>query len=100
MLVAFDVNEETFKALPLPEDYDQVFANYYADQDYEKYSRIDANDYCCPTMVKVGGCVGVFADMSWKHDKIVLWILKDYQNHVWVKETIRGCLVFDLNPIL
>ncbi|ONI31242.1 hypothetical protein PRUPE_1G300900 [Prunus persica] len=88
MLVAFDVKEETFKALPLPEDYDQVFANYYADQDYEQYSGIDANDYCCPTMVKVGGCVGVFADMSWKHDKIVLWILKDYQNIVWVKETI------------
>ncbi|CAL8994836.1 unnamed protein product [Prunus brigantina] len=88
MLVAFDVKEETFKALPLPEDYDQVFANYYADQDYEEYSRIDANDYCCPTMVKVGGCVGVFADMSWKHDKIVLWILKDYKNIVWVKETI------------
>ncbi|KAI5353011.1 hypothetical protein L3X38_005903 [Prunus dulcis] len=59
MLVAFDVKEETFKALPLPEDYDQV-----------------------------GGCVGVFADMSWKHDKIVLWILNDYQNIVWVKETI------------
>ncbi|CAB4295509.1 unnamed protein product [Prunus armeniaca] len=88
MLVAFDVEEETFKALPLPEDYDQVFANYYADQDYENYSSDNANDYCCPTMVKVGGCVGVFADMSWKHDKILLWILKDYQNIVWVKETI------------
>ncbi|CAB4264913.1 unnamed protein product [Prunus armeniaca] len=80
--------KETFKALPLPEDYDQVFANYYADQDYENYSSDNANDYCCPTMVKVGGCVGVFADMSWKHDKILLWILKDYQNIVWVKETI------------
>lgn len=35
----------------------------------------------------MGGCVGVFVDNSRKQN-IALWILKDCQNHVWVRETI------------
>ncbi|KAI5352855.1 hypothetical protein L3X38_005747 [Prunus dulcis] len=88
LIVAFDFREETFKAIPLPEDYDQEIADYF-DQDANHYIG-DGNpdDYCHPSMVKVGGCVAVIVDMSWKRDKIMLWTLKDYHNHVWVKETI------------
>lgn len=32
--------------------------------------------------------VGVYADKSRKENKLVLWILKDHQNLVWVKKTI------------
>ncbi|CAL8994833.1 unnamed protein product, partial [Prunus brigantina] len=78
---------------------------------YHFYGSI-ANSYCreSAVVVEVGGCLGVFVDKSWKQDKIVLWILKDYQNHVWVKETInlmskdtrylgRGCYVRFLGTI-
>ncbi|CAB4295413.1 unnamed protein product [Prunus armeniaca] len=89
LIVAFDFREETFKAIPLPEDYDQEIADYF-DQDANHYiGEGNPDDYCHPSMVKVGGCVGVIVDMSWKRDEIMLWTLKDYHhNHVWVKETI------------
>ncbi|CAB4264821.1 unnamed protein product [Prunus armeniaca] len=89
LIVAFDFREETFKAIPLPEDNDQEIADYF-DQDANHYiGEGNPDDYCHPSMVKVGGCVGVIVDMSWKRDEIMLWTLKDYHhNHVWVKETI------------
>ncbi|CAB4264749.1 unnamed protein product [Prunus armeniaca] len=79
IIVVFDVREETFRLVSLPEEYAREFGpdNY------------GGNRIAFPTgVVEVGGCVGVFADKSWRHNEIVLWILKDYQNLVWVKETI------------
>ncbi|PQQ14354.1 hypothetical protein Pyn_30728 [Prunus yedoensis var. nudiflora] len=63
VIVAFDVREETFRALPLPQDYAQVFDDY-VDQDNES----DADSYCLQSarVVEVGGYVGVFVDKSWK----------------------------------
>ncbi|XP_020412480.1 F-box protein At1g52495 [Prunus persica] len=90
VIVAFDVREETFRVLPLPQDYAQVFDDY-VDQDNHLYRDGSVADtYCLQSacVVEVGEYVGVFVDKSWKQDKIVLWILKDNQNHVWVKETI------------
>ncbi|CAB4295357.1 unnamed protein product [Prunus armeniaca] len=80
--VVFDVREETFRLVSLPEEYAREFG-------LENYG---GNRIAFPTgVVEVGGCVGVFADKSWRHNEIVLWILKDYQNLVWVKETITYC---------
>ncbi|KAI5352831.1 PREDICTED: F-box [Prunus dulcis] len=44
-----------------------------------------ADSYCLQS-------AGVFVDKSWKQDMIVLWILKDYQNLGWFKETINKML--------
>ncbi|ONI30974.1 hypothetical protein PRUPE_1G285500 [Prunus persica] len=79
IIVVFDVRDETFRLVSLPEEYAREFGpdNY------------GPNKIAFPTgVVEVGGCVGVFADKSWGHNEIVLWILKDYKNLVWVKETI------------
>ncbi|PQP91613.1 putative F-box protein [Prunus yedoensis var. nudiflora] len=72
-IVVFDVGKESFSVVPLSEDCAQDFVDY--------------NDNF-PTIVEVGGCVAVYIANQWEHNKIVLWILKDYQNLVWVKETI------------
>ncbi|VVA37402.1 PREDICTED: F-box [Prunus dulcis] len=72
-IVVFDVGEESFSVVPLSEDCAQDLVDY------------DAN---FPSIVEVGGCVAVFVANRWEHNKIILWILKDYQNLVWVKETI------------
>ncbi|XP_020412258.1 F-box/kelch-repeat protein At3g06240 [Prunus persica] len=84
MIVVFEVREETFRVVPLPQDYNQEFG-----QDNHEYKRI-TDDYgqADASIIEVGGCVGVYADKSWKQNKVVLWILKDHQNLVWVKETI------------
>ncbi|KAI5353007.1 hypothetical protein L3X38_005899 [Prunus dulcis] len=89
VIVGFDIREETFRVMPLPQDYSQVCDDCDDKDNYHFYGSI-ANSYCreSAVVVEVGGCLGVFVDKSWKQDKIVLWILKDYQNHVWVKETI------------
>ncbi|CAL2273320.1 unnamed protein product [Prunus armeniaca] len=80
VIVAFDVREETFRLVPLPQDYVQVLDDY---DDYE--SDPDCYPRGSARVVEVGGCVGVFVDKS---DRIVLWISKDYQNHVWIKQTV------------
>ncbi|CAL8994829.1 unnamed protein product, partial [Prunus brigantina] len=111
VIVAFDVREETFRVLPLPQDYAQVFDDYVdKDNHLYRYGSV-ADTYCLQSacVVEVGEYVGVYVDKSWKQDKIVLWILKDYQNHVWVKETISlmlektygegGCYVEALGTI-
>ncbi|BFG38783.1 hypothetical protein CerSpe_250560 [Prunus speciosa] len=81
VIVAFDVREETFTLVPLPQDYAQVFEDI---DDYES----DDDCYCrgSARVVEVEGCVGVFVVA--KSDRIVSWILKDYQNHVWIKQTV------------
>ncbi|PQP92681.1 putative F-box protein [Prunus yedoensis var. nudiflora] len=81
IIVVFEVREETFRLVSLPEEYAREFG-------LDNYG---ANMIAFPTgVVEVGGCVGVFADRSWRHNETVLWILKDYQNPVWVKETITA----------
>ncbi|PQP92669.1 F-box/kelch-repeat protein [Prunus yedoensis var. nudiflora] len=84
MIVVFEVREEAFRVVPLPQDYTPEFG-----QDNHEYKRI-TDDYgqADASIIEVGGCVGVYADKSWKENKVVLWILKDHQNLVWVKETI------------
>ncbi|ONI30971.1 hypothetical protein PRUPE_1G285200 [Prunus persica] len=77
IIVVFDVREETFRLVSLPEEYAREFG-------LDNYGRNRIG------VVEVGGCVGVFADKSWGHNEIVLWILKDYQNLVWVKEIITA----------
>ncbi|XP_021807480.1 F-box/kelch-repeat protein At3g06240-like [Prunus avium] len=76
-IVVFDVREESFSLVPLPEDFAQEYNDIF-----------DTCSKAFASIVEVGGCVGVLVGKSWKHYKIVLWILKDYQNLVWVKETI------------
>ncbi|KAM1704214.1 hypothetical protein ACFX1Q_026420 [Malus domestica] len=73
-ILVFDLGDEAFRVIPLPQEYD-----YTREWEWDDYS---------PDIpiVEVGGCVGVFVDDSRKQNP--LWILKDYQNHVWVKETI------------
>ncbi|KAI5319230.1 hypothetical protein L3X38_038938 [Prunus dulcis] len=80
VIVVFDVREETFRLVPLPQDYAEVLDDY---DDYE--SDADCYPRGSARVVEVGGCVGVFVDKS---DRIVLWISKDYQNHVWIKQTV------------
>ncbi|KAL6200016.1 hypothetical protein ACLB2K_029798 [Fragaria x ananassa] len=66
--------------IPLPEDY----FNYGVDE-WKSNSKYTGN------VVEVGGCVALFGydDMSfWEQKKIELWILKDHDDQVWVKETI------------
>ncbi|CAB4295342.1 unnamed protein product [Prunus armeniaca] len=72
-IVVFDVGEESFSVVPLSEDCAQDFVDY---------------DDNFPRIVEVGGCVAVYLGNRWEHNKLILWILKDYQNLVWVKETI------------
>ncbi|PQP92679.1 F-box/kelch-repeat protein [Prunus yedoensis var. nudiflora] len=83
VIVVFDVKEETFRVLPLPEEHAQEFH-----PDNHGRNRVAGR----ASVVEVEGCVGVFVDKSLTQNKIVLWILKDYQNLVWVKETITAVM--------
>ncbi|XP_004298320.1 PREDICTED: F-box protein At5g62510-like [Fragaria vesca subsp. vesca] len=66
IIVVFDVAAERFRAnVPLPGDF-------------------DSGD-----IVEAGGCVAVYGDKSLiQQDIMLMWILEDYENHVWVKKTI------------
>ncbi|KAI5352799.1 hypothetical protein L3X38_005691 [Prunus dulcis] len=79
VIVVFDVKEETFRVVPLPEGFHPDIHGPY------RFA-------CHASVVEVEGCVGVFADNSLRQNRIVLWILKDYQNLVWVKETITAVM--------
>ncbi|CAB4264747.1 unnamed protein product [Prunus armeniaca] len=79
VMVVFDVKEETFRVVPLPEEFHPDIHGRY---------RVA----CHASVVEVEGCVGVFAYKSLRQNKIVLWILKDYQNLVWVQETITALM--------
>ncbi|KAL6294835.1 hypothetical protein ACE6H2_002977 [Prunus campanulata] len=83
VIVVFDVKEETFRVLPLPEEYAQEFH-----PDNHGRNRVAGR----ASVVEVEGCVGVFVDKSLTQNKIVLWILKDYHNLVWVEETITAVM--------
>ncbi|XP_050276844.1 F-box/LRR-repeat protein At2g40920-like isoform X2 [Quercus robur] len=73
-IVAFDLKDEEFRLIPRPHDY-------------------KAQNFILPLnrLIELGGCLALVAD-KYKYgnrddDPILqLWILKDYHNHVWVKE--------------
>ena len=72
-IVAFDLKDEKFRLIPRPHDY-------------------KAQNFILPLnrLIELGGCLALVAD-KYEHvepdDSILqLWILKDYHNHVWVKE--------------
>ncbi|BFG34329.1 hypothetical protein CerSpe_206030 [Prunus speciosa] len=74
VIVVFDIGEEKFRAIPLPEDYNCF---------------IHRVDYPVGSVVEVDGCVALIGDKRlMRMGMIGLWILRDYQNQVWVKETI------------
>ncbi|KAM5567574.1 F-box protein [Rosa sericea] len=66
IIVVFDVGAERFRAnIPLPRDCNSG------------------------NIVEVRGCVAVYDDTSlFQKYMMMLWILEDYQNDVWVKKTI------------
>ncbi|XP_021815113.1 putative F-box protein At1g53550 [Prunus avium] len=111
VIVAFDVREETFRVLPYPKIMLKclmiMLIKIIISIVMEVLPILIA--YKVQLWLRWGECVGVFVDKSWKQDKIVLWILKDYQNHAWVKETVslmlketygeNGCYVQALGTI-
>lgn len=73
LIVVFDLKDERFRVIPFPKDY-----NYHT-------------VYFSPTfgsIVEVGGCLALIDDKESNQSMLRLWILKDYQNQVWVTETI------------
>jgi F-box interacting protein len=83
-IVAFDVRDERFTLIPLPDEYTEGE---------------NASELVRPErLVEVGGCLAVIISegkngLETKHlaevQMLELWVLKDYDNHVWVKESIR-----------
>ncbi|PQQ18848.1 F-box/kelch-repeat protein [Prunus yedoensis var. nudiflora] len=69
-IVVFDLGEERFKVIATPED--------------------DGSDPCW-TIAEVGGRLALMDDKDAMPQKLMLelWILTDYQNQVWAKETIN-----------
>ncbi|CAB4265234.1 unnamed protein product [Prunus armeniaca] len=69
-IVVFDLGEERFRVITTPED--------------------DGSDPCW-TIAEVGGRLALMDDKDAMPQKLMLelWILKDYQNQVWAKETIN-----------
>ncbi|BFG34330.1 hypothetical protein CerSpe_206040 [Prunus speciosa] len=72
VILAFDIGDEKFRAIPLPKDYN-CFTH-----------RID---FPIGSIVEVDGCVALTGDKEWRLNILRLWVLRDYQNQVWVKET-------------
>ncbi|XP_004298379.1 PREDICTED: F-box protein At5g65850 [Fragaria vesca subsp. vesca] len=73
VLLAFDVVEETFRIIRLPQD-----------------SKNKPGPKCGRyRVIEVNGCLAVFNnEFRGSETAIDFWILKDYQNEVWVKEKI------------
>ncbi|PQQ01850.1 F-box protein [Prunus yedoensis var. nudiflora] len=78
VILAFDIGDEKFRAIPLPKDYN-CFTH-----------RID---FPIGSIVEVDGCVALTGDKEWRLNILRLWVLRDYQNQVWVKETISFPLI-------
>ncbi|KAJ0924758.1 putative F-box domain-containing protein [Helianthus annuus] len=74
-ILAFDLRTEKFLIITtpqgvLPEDYDDT----------------KQND---PYIIKLNGCIGVVCyDSVAENNEMYIWILQDYENRVWVKETV------------
>ncbi|KAL6187775.1 hypothetical protein ACLB2K_039170 [Fragaria x ananassa] len=67
VLLAFDVVEERFRVIPFPQDSKNKRRNY--------------------RVIEVNGCFAVFdLEVDACERAMNFWILKDYQNEVWVRE--------------
>ena len=74
-IVAFDLKDEKFRLIPLPRDYKDL--------------NFDAFRFQFERLFELGGCLALISDNATQHHfTLELWILKDYNNHVWVKESI------------
>lgn len=74
IIAVFDLKDERFRAIPLPEDYDY---------------RIHGINDKLGNIFEMEGCLALIGDKQLRQmNTMELWILKDYQNQVWVKETI------------
>ncbi|XP_076918317.1 F-box protein DOR-like [Bidens hawaiensis] len=72
-LLAFDLRTETFSIVKVPPPYDKPETNYRTS----------------PYLVRINGCIGLVPSYCLvKTKEMHICILKDYENHVWVKETI------------
>ncbi|XP_076913975.1 putative F-box protein At1g47790 [Bidens hawaiensis] len=52
------------------------------------YDLIDRYGSNAPYLMKINGCIGVVCYHTLNTNEIDIWILQDYENRVWVKETI------------
>lgn len=83
-IVAFDVRDENLRLIPYPDGYTEG---------------INASELVRPErLVEIGGCLALITSegrnaLETKYlaeeQMLELWVLKDYHNHVWVKESIR-----------
>ncbi|XP_023888566.2 putative F-box protein At1g53360 [Quercus suber] len=74
-IVAFDLKDEKFRLIPLPHDYKDL--------------NFDSFRFQFERLFELGGCLALISDNATQHHfTLELWILKDYNNHVWVKESI------------
>ncbi|XP_071713347.1 F-box protein At5g65850-like [Rutidosis leptorrhynchoides] len=83
-ILAFDLRTEKFEIIKIPEDaLPSEHATWYNDKGT---NTLKLNQ---PSIMKVNGLLGVLC-----HDRVVatnemqLWILQDYDNRVWIRETI------------
>ncbi|XP_076918314.1 protein-tyrosine-phosphatase PTP1-like [Bidens hawaiensis] len=75
-ILAFDLRTDAFSVVKVPLD----------DLHYDLSKRYGGNDLY---FIQVNGCVGVVCSHRMvKVNEMHIWILKDFENHVWVKETI------------
>ncbi|KAJ7954009.1 F-box protein [Quillaja saponaria] len=78
IIVAFDVGDEQFRSIPVPDGYensDIPIADFVFDFQH---------------LIELGGCLTLIGDKYLVNENIMeLWVLKDYQNQVWAKDSIR-----------
>ncbi|XP_071713344.1 F-box protein At1g30790-like [Rutidosis leptorrhynchoides] len=83
-ILAFDLRTEKFEIIKIPEDALPI----------ELATRYIRNGRTClkfnkPSIMKVNGLLGVLcSDRVVATNEMHLWILQDYDNRVWVRETI------------
>ncbi|KAL9994268.1 putative F-box domain-containing protein [Helianthus debilis subsp. tardiflorus] len=76
-ILAFDLRTEKFSIVEVPLCDESSYLN-----------KIVFSNYELPCLIKINDRVGVVCYDCIEEGEIHIWILQDYQNHVWVKETI------------
>ncbi|CAN6692509.1 unnamed protein product [Malus baccata var. baccata] len=78
-IVVFDIGDEKFRVIPLPEDY-TCFTHLVR--------------YPVGNIVGVGGYLGLIGDRSMMKNEIMgLWILKDYEKQNWSGYAVPFCII-------
>ncbi|KAM0024021.1 putative F-box domain-containing protein [Helianthus debilis subsp. tardiflorus] len=73
-ILGFDLRTEKFTIINTPQG--------VKPHEFDDYVNV-------PFMIKVKGCIGVVCyDLVLENNEIHIWTLQDYENRVWVKETI------------